>query len=140
VFVTSTIEFLLRGAGGWLKSRSGRFTLKKELRVIFGQKAERASAGLDAVKITLTLPAVERRSLDFPGGGLSGMPAELSLCLAYGLGSMSNAVYTYTDLRLDCLVFPLKRELRVPVNSEVHLVSDPTISAVRPAHTVDGGK
>jgi hypothetical protein len=61
-------------------------------------------------KITLTLPAVERRSLDFPGRGLSSMPTELSLF-------KSNAVYA--DLRVDCLVFPLMREVSAPENSEV---------------------
>ena len=44
------------------------------------------------------------------------MPAKLSLFLAYGLGSKSNAVYA--DLDVDCLVFPLMREVIVPENQK----------------------
>jgi hypothetical protein len=55
------------------------------------------------------------------------MPAELSLFLADGLGSKSDAAYA--DLRVGCQVFPLMRELRVPENSEV----SPTLLVALPS-------
>jgi hypothetical protein len=118
VFITSTNEFPLHGAGEWLKSRPGSFTPKKRTPSNFWTEGWASLNRIGRVKkITLTSPAVERRSFDFPGRGLSGMPAELSLFLACGLGSKSNAVHA--DLRVDRLVFPLMREVRLPENSEV---------------------